>query len=425
MDAFPYARRINPSRRAVLLRLVVDRNPFYLFSAVCMLVGCYVLSHDLGLHPTESQKQLILLGVVNVYEVMLIGLALYLITRRRLFRDGKILLLIESLFLVDVTFLGNELVTTGSRAATVAVLLLLTLGAAKVLAIVKTLRLANAEKVFTVYVLSAAAMLAMPGLFGEAARHHSGALPATVIYAAWWVAGLLPVLGTLLPPGRRPKGIESFTSDVHRVVGSAYMVLPYVSLLAHLALANWVYQVHFYSANAAPVLLGLAVAIGRSRISLPANVRSQLHGVLGFAAVIVSASFPSLLVIPLGPSHALDLSPFRLALLGAAIVYADGFVLYRQLAFLCWAALFVVSAALGPSIQDIAANLAGMSNRGQSWMKSLIPETPAQWGITAVVASFAFLGLGAAVSLRKDSSDEAPLPPAAPLDIGPRRIEVR
>ena len=33
---------------------------------------------------------------------------------------------------------------------------------------------------------------------------------------------------------------------------------------------------------------------------------------------------------------------------------------------------------------------------------NLIPTTPLQWGVTAVVASFILLGVGASISLRKE-----------------------
>src|SRR6266699_1904355 len=89
-----------PMRRAggPLLRLIVDRNPFFLLSAVSMFAGVRVI-----------------LAALNLYEALVIGLALFLITRRDQRRDGWILLSIEALFLVDLTLLNSELFTANLR----------------------------------------------------------------------------------------------------------------------------------------------------------------------------------------------------------------------------------------------------------------------------------------------------------------------
>src|SRR5689334_18863840 len=96
----------NPSSRPSLWRFVVDRNPFYLLSAACMLFGCIALTNSSSWSPIKLQRLLILTATLNFYELLLIGLALFLIVRRGLWRDGAILLILEAFFLVDVTFLN-------------------------------------------------------------------------------------------------------------------------------------------------------------------------------------------------------------------------------------------------------------------------------------------------------------------------------
>src|SRR4051812_10878787 len=97
-----------PPRRPSLWRFVVDRNPFFLFSAVCMFAGCRMIIAALGVSPGEVHKLVALIGVLNLYELLLIALALFLIRRRGQNRDGWILLAIEALFLVDLTHLNGE-----------------------------------------------------------------------------------------------------------------------------------------------------------------------------------------------------------------------------------------------------------------------------------------------------------------------------
>src|SRR4051794_38465425 len=86
-----------PPRRPSLWRFVVDRNPFFLLSAVCMFAGCRVIIAALGVSPGEIRKLVGLIGVLNLYELLLIALALFLIKARGQNRDGWILLAIEAL----------------------------------------------------------------------------------------------------------------------------------------------------------------------------------------------------------------------------------------------------------------------------------------------------------------------------------------
>lgn len=45
--------------------------------------------------------------------------------------------------------------------------------------------------------------------------------------------------------------------------------------------------------------------------------------------------------------------------------------------------------------------------------RRLIPQATAGWGVLAVAAAFAFLGVGATLSLRKQVEVDAPLAPEA------------
>src|SRR2546423_9092500 len=101
--------------RPSLLRYLIDRNPFYLLSAVCMLTGCLLLTNSLSWSPIRVQRLLTLIVTLNVYELLLIGLALFLIVKRGLRRDGTLLLVVQAFFLVDVTFLNSEIFAANLR----------------------------------------------------------------------------------------------------------------------------------------------------------------------------------------------------------------------------------------------------------------------------------------------------------------------
>src|SRR4051812_17455425 len=77
--------------RRSLWRYVTDRNPFYLLSAICMLFACVALTNSSSWTSIKLNRLLILIGTLNFYEALLVGLALYLTVKRGLRRDGNIL----------------------------------------------------------------------------------------------------------------------------------------------------------------------------------------------------------------------------------------------------------------------------------------------------------------------------------------------
>src|SRR4051794_10934720 len=52
-------------------RYVIDRNPFYLLSAVCMLFGCIALTNSSSWVSIRPQRLLILIATLNFYELLL------------------------------------------------------------------------------------------------------------------------------------------------------------------------------------------------------------------------------------------------------------------------------------------------------------------------------------------------------------------
>ena len=100
---------VRSAGRRSLRRFIADHNPFYLLSAVLMLLGCLLLSNTMTWSPIALRKLLILIATLNVYELLLVGLGLYLIVKRTIASDGLMLLALEALFIVDVGFLNSEL----------------------------------------------------------------------------------------------------------------------------------------------------------------------------------------------------------------------------------------------------------------------------------------------------------------------------
>ena len=61
----------------------MKRNPFYAISAAAMLAGCFMLSEALEMRPGQLRGVLITIGVLQLYEGLLVALGTYLIASKR------------------------------------------------------------------------------------------------------------------------------------------------------------------------------------------------------------------------------------------------------------------------------------------------------------------------------------------------------
>jgi len=91
------------------LRLVADHNPFFLISGLLMLVGCFTINGAAHGDPSAIWPIAGLILLFNLYEALVVGLAVYLSGPRRLYRDAACLILLEALLLCDVSLAYSEL----------------------------------------------------------------------------------------------------------------------------------------------------------------------------------------------------------------------------------------------------------------------------------------------------------------------------
>ena len=125
------------------------------------------------------------------------------------------------------------------------------------------------------------------------------------------------------------------------------------------------------------------------------------------SVLIISIDFPPELLLHVGSNV---LSPMRLALTASAGVMMCGFFQGWQLLAAQMAACALMAAALGNTPGEITRHSFALAKSVYHALKRLIPETPMQWGIVAVAASFVMLGIGAMLSLRKIPPEVAPPP---------------
>jgi hypothetical protein len=379
--------------RRRLFRLLLENNPFYLLSAFSMLVGCYILADALALRPGQTGKLLLLLATLNVYEFLLIVLALFLVRRLGLMRDGLMLLLLGVPFLVDATFLNGEFFAADLRTGALVSAASLILAVVKVLVVVRALRLAfTTGLAFALYQVGV--VFVTPGLFALLAGAER--LSAAVVYSGWWIAGVLisaqAVLTRSATPGRGTLVPPAWESTLRR----AWSIAPHASLALHLAAGGWLYDVPFSLCDLGPILIALGatlVLLDVRRISPAWRLR------LPAAGIILSLVYPSeLVVVSVG---GVVLSPLRVALLAAGLVYLLGHRLHRSPAYAWAAALCMAAAGAGDSPRAMAATVAAGWRTALAWPRRIVPRTAEQWGVAAVASAFVLLGLGALLSLVK------------------------
>ncbi|HTW94554.1 MAG TPA: hypothetical protein VMD30_07165 [Tepidisphaeraceae bacterium] len=388
---------------------LVDRlqknNPFYLISAACMLGGCLAVTNSLSWLSIPIGRLLTLIVTLNCYEAMLIALGAYLFRRSGARRDAVMLLVLEGFFLVDVSFLNMEIATARLWLGLAVSLVLFAATFAKLAVIARAIGAKIADGRFLIIVAELAGLFALPIIF-RWIDHDS--LNPREFYIAWWCVGLLiplaELLMRLLPPDRTASG--------GRMV-AFYAVLPWLAITAHLAVLHYVYQVRYFGADAAPILLGLAIVMARLTPSQFIHRQDLLvvRLLLPAAAIFVSLNNPWTLCGSMGK---IALTPTRLASVAAYLTYVYCFFAPYATTLIIAGACMVAMMLWGPTVQQSTQAASWTYGRCADFARRLIPSTQTQWGVLAIAAAFGFLGLGARLSLRKPPPSDETLPTASP-----------
>ena len=355
-----------------------------------MLTGCYALSRALALDAGQWRPLVALMGVLQLYELLLLALALYLLRRVRNVSDARTVLLLGLMFLVDTTYLNSELATRDPWVAPWMALAQLAFLVPKLAVIRDALRLTSL-RTLSLTVAQIGLLLYLPGAFSavqfmDSKVHALGLgremLPLTV-YGAWWLTGVIPLLYLWAD---RPE--EHGTSELARAVSRVSLLLPFASILVHLASLHWLYELPLYRAYVTPLLLGLGANAACTVLRDAEAPQLVTQWGVPILAVLCSIEATEELSVPLG-EHAL-VTPLRIALLAAAAGYWFSYSRSRRPSFAAGATMSLALGLSGSSFTQIRV----------TWT-NLVPETYGELGVAALVAAFALLALGLAVSLSK------------------------
>jgi hypothetical protein len=376
-----------PSRHRPWKQWLADHNPCLLLSTVLMLLGCYLVSSALR-DQSANLKMLALLGVMNLYEACIIPLGLVLIRRTRgTARDGWWLVLFETLFLVNATFINPDF---GAGWAIPLNLALWALACGKAAVLLRGLKIGLSLRTFGFMAFQLGIIYALPVFF--ALTKVDGMESPRLMYCLWWLVGLLPLIYDLLARAGRPHPQWDLVQNVIRRV---YLIAPWIMLVAHLGFSHWAHHSDFHLADVAPPLLGLAIAA--RRVALPAELRRLARGIPAMALLLTLLAAPGdlqwLLLLPFGHAGHV-LVPAHFTLVATVLTYGYMGTAFQFLCTVLTVVLVGTAWMLGTWI--IAALRAIIR-----FLIDLLPTTAYAWGVLAIFGAFALLGVGTYLSLRR------------------------
>jgi hypothetical protein len=357
-------------------------NPFYFGSAAAMLAGCYILSKALALEPGHLGKLLVLMVVVQLYEWVLVGAGVFLVSAKRAPRDGLTLLVLESVFLLDATLLANECATVDPRAGTFAAAITLAMAVAKLWYVAQRVPRVLSGRTAVLLGAPVALVLALPVVAVHLASVR--ALNPVTLYACSWTMLALPFLRKAqLAELRRDGGDQ----------GKVWTALPTISVVGHLMAVAWVHDVSFAPALFAPLVLGFAFTWEGE----------WYHSItLGLAAALISAGQAETLGFDVWGT---TVTPVRLALfvagLGLAVI---AWQRRSRWIFASGAALATLGVLGDEGVRTIASAVARAITETLRFLYDLAPKGAVVWGVLAVVSAFVLLAIG----LRRSLEDVAP-----------------
>ncbi len=171
-------------------------NPLYLLSVVLMLTGLYLAGSELesGYVPGMAVSGFFLMQ--NLYEIIMVAMALYLLKNKIQPEHGKLLLFFVLLFLGDLTFYQVRISGLSAAAGNIATGVYMLLAVIKIAAVIKILgltvhrtRLAYAAGAFSlIWVAPKVAYMLVDSIGRESFGYFDGSY---VFYSLWLIAGLI------------------------------------------------------------------------------------------------------------------------------------------------------------------------------------------------------------------------------------------
>jgi len=353
-------------------------NPFYVLSASAMLLGCWLLSRALELEAGHLRGLLVLILVLQLYELLLVGLGTFLVRTKRAPRDGLVVLVLESAFLMNVTGLAAECVTAARGTGALVAAGIAALSVLKLWWVRRQAPDLLPKRTAVVLGAHAAVILAVPVALAELAE--ARLLSPALLYGLWWITAVLPLARAILRDATHTQAADA--PQAHAI----WTWMPCGLVLWNLWSVGYIHTLDFRPAFVAPLLLGLAL------VARPEQQRLKLALPL-LSAFFSLAADPSLSFHVFGSSAAV--TPLRVALVGVGLVWLYLGWRDRDFGLVALATAGATIFLLGPQAVRWARSLARL-------LVESAPRDRYGWGALIVIAAFVLLAAGARRSLQGD-----------------------
>jgi hypothetical protein len=275
--------------RTLLRYWFVQFNPLYFISAFCVLYGVFLVARNIStLDPASPERaQLVLFGVIQAYEALIIGGAAFLVNRAHAVRPAVLLTLLEAVFLFDCTFRLESIVFIGPLWAGLAMVVWLLLIAAKVRALAIVMRVQLARWHYASIIGSAGGIVGAIILLSKPGTDKLIMLQV----AAWFGAFVMLVLDA-----RRPQLESPLAQTDEQRLRADHCITAIFRLLA----GFYFYHIWSYILLAAdPGIQGLAILPQAGAFFLLyAMVRARDRDIWRFGVFALGAAIPSAAAMP-------------------------------------------------------------------------------------------------------------------------------
>lgn len=377
------------------LNLIADRNPFYMISGVLMLVGCYLINLAVQ-EDVEQSGILLMLGMLvmlTLYQVAIIAMGLYLVHKKpRFMRDAAFLLVLALVLLADVGLLYAETATLSLAVGAAATFVGIAVGISMLSFITLKLDIQLHAITWAATIASLVIAMALPYVCHYVNHHYL--LDVTHIYAMWWL-----IAAAIYAFSFAPQSLQF--ADTRAASGFKNKFVPWIcwtpvaSMILHLGVLQWVYEIPWHIAMASPLVLAFTAVL-----VCPA----RLPKLYGKPQLIVAAGFYLALIFCLSSPWMLSARIYGVFVTPMGITAGVGTLIMIQMMIVqqgWWLALPVVAniGAGAASIRILRLWVERVAQAVVDVIAMVIPTSKLHWGIIAVVVAFTMLGLGAAMSL--------------------------
>ena len=388
--------------RSSSLNWIADRNPFYLLSACCGLLGCWLLG-DVS-QPDALDAALRIFGVL-AYQLVVVALGVWLARQAGMRRDAAILSVLSLILAVDISFFYLQASMLSMKPAA----LFSSFGAAQSMLVIGVLLHGVQVKLPRGVRWLLALDLAGIYLSPLALRwcFENGISMPVAFLSVFSAIGLALTLHAL-PDSWRVEGTVGGEEDFPQVLARLTPLLALTSLMVHVIAVEWIYDVGFLPLYVSPLLLGLACLCLRWEVEWLRSGNAEPNrmtpgsvavGLAVLAAMVACTNAPAGTVWDNGWSW-LGVSPLRLLLLLSSAVLLEAWRLRPRPSAAVAALATAILALLGHTTATMLRHLADIG-RAVRWLISLTPESRQEWGVLLSVLAFVLIGAGAWISWRK------------------------